>query len=323
MNPELRNRPLRATVPDSRLWVDRAEERSAVLRAIGLGFNVLLLGDPGAGKTSFLNWLAHDIEEDRRIALPVSARRAEHPQDLLNEITTRLEHGEPRPLSRPPLGDSVDAAYQALLHASSAGGRPIVLVDDVPGRLGHELFGRMRDELWTLNLQWVVAGRSEDEGVLLLPPADAFFETVRYLEPLSFPKVETLVSLRDPEGMLPPPVITAIAENSNGNPATALRLARQAIESPDPRAAVHRGTIVDQVAEALGRPAARLADELARSGPASPSDPELLRRLGWSRPRAYQVFQELEKAGFVAATEERSGRPGRPRKTYRLAQERR
>lgn len=65
-------------------------------------------------------------------------------------------------------------------------------------------------------------------------------------------------------------------------------------------------------------PAARLADDLARNGPSGPSDPELLRRIGWSRPRAYQVFQALQRAGFVEVSSERSGRAGRPVHTSRL-----
>ena len=82
-----------------------------------------------------------------------------------------------------------------------------------------------------------------------------------------------------------------------------------------------RGTIVEQIDRDLGRPAGRLADELARNGPAGPSDPDLLRRLGWSRPRAYQVFEQLERAGHVEMSAERTGQPGRPRNTYQLREE--
>ncbi|HEY4896025.1 MAG TPA: hypothetical protein VII01_08035, partial [Solirubrobacteraceae bacterium] len=60
------------------------------------------------------------------------------------------------------------------------------------------------------------------------------------------------------------------------------------------------------------------ADDLARNGPSGPSDAQLLRRIGWSRPRAYQVFQALQQAGFAEVSSERSGRAGRPVHTYRL-----
>jgi predicted transcriptional regulator len=59
-----------------------------------------------------------------------------------------------------------------------------------------------------------------------------------------------------------------------------------------------------------------LLAELEARGAASASDEELLRSLGWTRPRAVQVFSELEEAGLVASETEK-GPTGRPRKVYR------
>ena len=42
----------------------------------------------------------------------------------------------------------------------------VALVDDVDRKVCHELFGRLRDGLWELPIQWVVAGTS----ALLEPP---------------------------------------------------------------------------------------------------------------------------------------------------------
>jgi hypothetical protein len=315
---DFRNRPVRATSVDLPLWVDRPEDREAIAQALKLGFNVLVLGDPGAGKTSLLNWVEEDLRSAGRAVVRTSGRRAAGAADVIEDIAEKIEH--PRaPVGTRPRGDRVDDAYQHLLDATRGSPeRTVVLADDIPGPLGHSIFGRLRDELWELDLQWVVAGNSDDEGVLLAPPAESFFEAVRYLRPLNHERIVELLARRDRDGRLPQSVRSAIAANCHGNPSAALRLAREALESSDPMAAVSRGTIVDRIAHELGSPAARLADELSRSGPLSPSDPEMLRRLGWSRPRAYQVFSALEQAGFVRASNERSGRPGRPRKTYRL-----
>ena len=75
--------------------------------------------------------------------------------------------------------------------------------------------------------------------------------------------------------------------------------------------------LLDRVRDELGEPAARLAQELA-AGPTGPSDDALMSRMGWSRPRLYEVFRELEQAEFISRGAERNGRVGRPRAVYAL-----
>lgn len=59
-----------------------------------------------------------------------------------------------------------------------------------------------------------------------------------------------------------------------------------------------------------------LMAELESLGAASASDERLLRRLGWTRPRAVQVLRELEDAGLVTASYARGPGGGR-QKVYR------
>jgi hypothetical protein len=194
----------------------------------------------------------------------------------------------------------------------------VIFVDGLPPPLVHEIFGRLRDEMWALQLQWVVTGNVEDKAILLAPPADAFFEQVVTLAPLTEEETERLLVQRDPDGELDADIRALISERSAGNPGKALVLARQALVSSDPIADLDRGSVTEQIERELGEPAARLADDLARNGPSGPSDPQLLRRIGWSRPRAYQVFQALQRAGYVEVSAERSGRAGRPIQIYSL-----
>jgi hypothetical protein len=320
MELDLRNRPLAATGRNARLWVERSDDLAELRKSMSMGFNVLVLADPGAGLTTFLNWFTADFEGSGRRSVRRSARRAQNAQAVLVDLAEALEQEVPRPPLKPAGEDGLDLAFQRLSRAAGATEQEVVVIlDDVPGPLGHSLFGTLRDELWSVDLQWVVGGRVADEGLLLAPPADGFFETVHYLRPLTPEQMLDLLQRRDPRHLLSSPVRDAIATRARGNPAIALRLAREAAASHDPEAAVGRGTVIEAVASQLGQPAARLADELARGGATGPSDTDLLRRLGWSRPRAYQVFSQLEAAGFVTASEERNGQPGRPRKIYRLA----
>jgi hypothetical protein len=168
----------------------------------------------------------------------------------------------------------------------------------------------------------VVTANVDDQARILAPPADAFFEHTVYLTPFSESEIIELLAHRDPGYELGDEVRQTIAARCEGNPSRARSLARGAVLADDPLTAVSRGTVVEQVARELGRPAARLADDLARNGPAGPSDEDLLRRLGWSRPRAYQVFEQLNEAGHLEISAEHTGRPGRPRNTYRLKENR-
>jgi len=321
---ELRTRPLRATHADAAYLVQRASDMATLVSALSYGFNVMIVGERGSGKSTLVNMLAARLEEENSQVVQISAGRFDSAAAALWGVTHELAAGESGGLesaqSVPRTGnDELEVAYRALTHAAGALPDPVVMiVDGLASTLVHEIFGRLRDEMWALQLQWVVTGNIEEKAILLAPPADAFFEQVLTLAPLTEPEVEELLALRDPEAELGSNVRALIAERSAGSPGRALVLARQALVSPDPVSELNRGSVIEQIELELGEPAARLADDLARNGPSGPSDPELLRRIGWSRPRAYQVFQALQQAGFAEVSSERNGRAGRPVHTYRL-----
>jgi energy-coupling factor transporter ATP-binding protein EcfA2 len=321
---ELRTRPLRATQADATYVVQRESDMAALVGALSYGFNVIVLGERGSGKTTLVNLLAARLEEEGWQVAQLGGGRFDSAAEALSGVArslagdslSGLESGQ---LSRREGGDQLDAGYRALAEvAGAAPEQSLVILDGLAPGLVHEIFGRLRDEIWSLGLQWVVTGDVEDKAILLSPPADAFFEQVVTLAPLPELEVEQLLSQRDPEGEIDAFVRSLIAERSAGNPGRALVLARQALISSDPVSDINRGSVIEQVERELGEPAARLADDLARNGPSGPSDPQLLRRIGWSRPRAYQVFQALQRAGYAEVSAERTGHAGRPTHTYRL-----
>jgi len=292
--------------------------------ALSYGFNVMIVGERGSGKSTLVNLLAARLEEESSRVVQVPGGRFDSAAGALWGIARRLAADQSSGAESVDLmpregSDQLEGAYQALADAAGAlPDRVVIIVDGLAPALVHEIFGRLRDEIWALQLQWVLTGNIEDKAILLAPPADAFFEQVLTLAPLSGPEVGQLLALRDPDGELDTDVRTLISERSAGNPGRALVLARQALVSADPVSEINRGSVIDQIEQELGEPAARLADDLARNGPSGPSDAQLLRRIGWSRPRAYQVFQALQQAGFAEVSSERSGRAGRPVHTYRL-----
>jgi energy-coupling factor transporter ATP-binding protein EcfA2 len=288
--------------------------------AVSYGFNVMVLGERGSGKTTLVNLLAGKLEDEGRRVLQLTGARFGSAADALAGVAHRLSgDGRDDQAPVPQEADPLQGAYRELAEAAgTAQDRPLVILDGLVPGIAHEVFGRLRDEIWPLGLQWIVTGDLEDKAVLLAPPADAFFEQTITLAPLPEPQIEQLLIRRDPDDKIDASVRTLIAQHSMGNPGRALVLARQALLSPDPTTELSRGSVIDQIEQELGEPAARLADDLARNGPSGPSDPRLLRRIGWSRPRAYQVFQALQHAGFTELSTERTGKAGRPTHTYRL-----
>jgi hypothetical protein len=78
----------------------------------------------------------------------------------------------------------------------------------------------------------------------------------------------------------------------------------------------HNTWRLDEVAARLGRPATMLVAELLSLGPVSASDPVLLAKLGWTRPRLLQVLQQLEEARV--AQSERAKVDGKSRRLFWL-----
>ena len=323
---------------DAALFVGRAAELAAIIGALHRDLNVCVVGETGIGRTSLLRMAMHRLRQPG--AEPairgtwesryVRAEGARGGDDLL-DLLVRGVTGRPAPSGTAEqlatlrrYRHEVAAAHRT----PPADGRPVsgpvqvlVLIDDVTAGAGHDLFGRLRDELWSLGFRWLVAARSS-ERQLLNPPADAFFERIIALGPLTAGEAEQLIDRRQ---LWPRGWSAQVAAAGDGNPRRLLATARDLVDHRDSLAgALGERAHRDAALARLSRPATMLAAELDALGAASASDVELLSRLGWTRPRATQVFGELEAAGLVRSTRDTltsTGRPtqGRPRRIFRLA----
>jgi energy-coupling factor transporter ATP-binding protein EcfA2 len=317
---ELSGRPLLDNPRDETLFVGRDRLIGQALRAVRQGVNVLLVGPRGSGKTSTLHRLAHRLRERQRPAALVDGRAATNPGELLQVIRWRL--GGAR-YAAPLAAEGETEMLLMLIHSieeqtrGSKGDGPVVLLDEAPdAEAAHRLFGRLRDEIWRLPLAWVVAADATDRAAHLKPPADAFFSRVLCLDPLEPEACRRLLEARAPE--LGAPAIQLLAERAGGNPRALVQMAQEVLLGERTAEEVASGEErMAAIVEELGEAARRLFGELSANGGLSVSDPALLRRLGWSRPRAQQVIGRLEAAGLVEAAVEPAAR-GRPRKLYRL-----
>ena len=320
-------RPLFDNPADAELFVPRVEVER-VGRNCRDGVNTLVLGERGMGKTSLLRNVAYRLREAGDPASVVDATPADDALGIIQLLTAELGRRQPAfmesfgrrfdPQSPTALGETGELlnAIRALRAPSEEGSsKTSILLDSPPAESAHTLFGRLRDELWQLPFTWVVAANQSQRAQFLTPPADVFFEDVFELAPLTQEQQIELVSRR-----LDPGEHTGWRRRQpdEGNPRILIDVTREAMRDgrdPDGYLAAHAER--ERQVHKLGRSASALYAELRTSGPASASDEDLLRRLGWSRQRAAQVFAELERVGVVRASD-RPGPSGRPRKTFEI-----
>jgi MoxR-like ATPase len=324
---------------DQRRFVDRNRETDAIMQGVAAAQPVLLLGDRGSGRTSLLNRVAWRLarQEAPRQTVMVSGELAGNPSQLLGVLVARAQRlAEPdgargrwiedlRALSMPdgPFGQVIQPAIvmelvDLLGERLEALGRPVCLmVDGIAPTVAHGVFGSLRNELWALpHAAWVVAGDSAFEPLYLEPPADAFFERVVKLGPLSDADSAKLLRAHLPK-LSDADVERAIAVGE-GNPRRLLRAAAD-IQAGIAPAAPAADELARQAAATAGPLAGTLVSYLAAHGPASASDETMLRQIGASRQRASQLMHALECAGLLETIEEReSGRRGRPARRFGL-----
>jgi DNA-binding transcriptional ArsR family regulator len=309
---------------------------AAVERALALGFNVLLLGDPGTGKTSFLRQLERWRGDERTVF--VDLERYETDRDKVRAIAGALgqrggapargrdaaaggRETAPDPAAWGALDDgSVIGEADVAAMAGAAGESHTVLLDNGDPDFVHLVFGRFRDVVWEFPHRWVVAGEPARRSDLLRPPADAFFDAVVELGELAEDDARELLTKRvDAAGDSPeasalreliPEIVGSVPART---PGALLAAARLALLSDNPGESFDEVIALQQRAAALGRNAALLFAEVEALGPVYASDPRLLRRLGYTRPRVVQLLKQLEGAGLV------TGRSEGKRRMYEVA----
>ena len=348
----LSGRPLLDTRPDQLIFVDRVDEMSRIRTALNQGLNCLVVGERGSGKTSLVRALMFQARQQAGPAdqpspelLYVRGAGAENASELLARAADALarhlgdpptdrSHGGPAEVSQNGPAGMSHGGPSGMSHSSVSGqiaelgervgkdrelssaGHVVVALDDAPSGPGNALFGVLRDELWSIDLRWLVTVATDECGALTRPPADAFFESQVELGPLPVGVSVEILRRRmtDPSERL----LEEAAAIGGGNPRRLLDVVREfdggSSKWSEFSAAANERR---QALVRLGRSAKLLASELEALGGASASDDRLLSRMGWTRARAVQVLGELEEANLVTAISEKTGQ-GRPRKVYKV-----
>ena len=313
---QLSQRALTASTADGELFVDRSEELAAAERALDLGFNVYLSGRAGSGKTSFLQRL----QARREHTVLLNLARVDTIADLISLIAGTLDPrlgmrfiGDPfqviRDQHRKKLEEHGADRLGVLRKALGERSEPrALLLDNLEVELHQELFGRQRDELWQVPLQWVATGDTPS----LDPPADTFFETSIALEPLTPDAIRELLALRGRQGdpgqqELMLQIANTLADSLGpANPRRVISTARAVFLSPDPELSLKKIREKQYAHHQLSATARLVLDALYAVGPTHAGDQRLLDQVGATRSRIVQVLRELEAAELVRFT--RAGR---------------
>ena len=321
-------RPLTASDADGGLFVGREAELRRLGRSAGLDFNVLVLGERGIGITSLIAQHQRRLKEAGRRCLYLSGAKVKNSGQVYDAISTGgMGHRQilsdiHREVMGLPAPGSHFHKLVRLITQVEGDVLPVVFLDDMHApQLAHRMFGRYRDEMWSLPCRWVVCGLSRHRSEYLTPPADAFFETEVTVGPLDDSDARDLLEARlaaagdedAREVNLIRSEIEEIIKEGGGNPRRILALARESLlRDAGENAGRER---MRQEAARLGATEVRFWQHILAFGPVSASDEELLEHFGVTRARASQVLGRLEEAGLATAHYENQ-RVGRPRKVF-------
>src|SRR3954454_10085390 len=298
----LDRRPLLDTTVDADLFGGRGGEVARLLRGVELSLNTVVTGCHGIGRSSLLRRLALCLRQRQVEPVQISAAGVDDAADLLRRLLRRLA-GEEAVAVATLAGLDADGLVEHIGRtAGERSRRSVVLLDDLSVPAGRSLFGALRDELWRLELTWVVTSDDESADALLQPPVDAFFELVVPLGPLADGEAVEMARRR-----LGTSLPGAFCPGSNGahpsppasDEAELARLACLAGGHPRRLVDLLRALLVDGATpeglaaqvesrqprlSTVSASAAALAAELESLGPAGPSDASLQRRMKVSRP---------------------------------------
>jgi len=244
-------------------------EVAQILQAIKAGFNVLVVGQRGSGKTSLLNHVEYRLKDDpKEFVVPVFAlseiktaadfiwllarmihnRSNQLPISKIKRTVLRsleiLVGGGILPevidLARQPSGEMthidqyrvLDEFVNICTEIKHRGIQPVFLIDEADKMpdLIHGILSSLRDTLWRTGAVYVLTCDEMTKPLMLRPPVDSFFERIVELHPLSYDEMVDFIRKRLKADLFPHEVYKMIHLASNGIPRNIVRTSRMIAE---------------------------------------------------------------------------------------------
>lgn len=326
---KFRSRPLFVSGVDADLYVRRPRLEDALLHNARLDRNILVSGVSGSGKTTLLRDLEVKLREQEGIVAWVNPALAGDAADLLELAADAVARATQRgarssALQKPTIFEGDPEGPTRLLRALDLipGSPKVTIIIDgiVDVDVAYDVFGRLRDQLWLLEHQWILSTTPERAAGIRTPPADAFWDAIVEVGPMEQDEVREMIErgtdFEEAKIALSNLPIVDI------EPRRMIQAVEEYLESPRGEA-FDRGLWVppgferQEAASRLGRPQAMALAELEALGrPAAAGDEELLHRMGWSRPYLARILAELEDEQILRSFPGQSSGHGRPPKLY-------
>ena len=300
---QLARRPLTASKADQKLFVERDELR-AIRSAVDLGVNVFVTGAPGSGKTTLLRRIEYELT-DRCVFVQAEANPTQN--GLLRALARELTRGSEvdtywREFEFTNTEADVFVVEQALqTRQPLSDDRLVMLVDGASAEHLTVIFGRYRDRLWDVPLNWVVSSRIG----ALEPPADAFFDRTITLTLLNEAELRELIGHRTAH-LADKEADELVAMIAPAHPLEAILALQAVLLAENPNDVLSAIALERERVHGLPDRLQRLYQALSAVGPTHAGDERLLERTGTSRTRATHGLKELEKLALVTA--QRDGR---------------
>ncbi len=262
----LSDRPILPTAYDMDLFVGRANEFEKAIEVIFYGENLLIIGDRGSGKTSFLNYLKYFVSrkdllwkyrtETKKI-LPIFIDFFEHGEQFTREVFLQsLIKGIFRELSKneqlkntlsvsekwikekTDFIETLDMLQNLSMRIYDEGYHLIYFYDNLDKINGRDIWTSLRgirDALWVMQFSLVFSLASNQFKYIYKPPLDRFFPYIIRLGPLSRRDIKKFIDKRlGPNFHITNDVLDLIIERTQGNPLSILLIIRSAYESLGP-----------------------------------------------------------------------------------------
>lgn len=339
----LHSRPLLTSPSLNRLFVKKRDELEIATKAINNRYNILITGERGSGKTTFLykllsmadelaimpiivdvaayvgdakdfiNYLLMLLVEKTKKQRNLSVHMQEEIYDSLSDLSLsyNIKKYNAEKINLPI--DMFDEKYavmqkmaEILRNLSDNGSQLYFFVDNLSMQpdLFAKIFGQLRDYLWDLDIRFVVTCNKDLLSRIYVPPFSSFFEIVIEFKSWSMSEINRLLKLRN---FNKSSLTESIHRLSGGNPHIAISIARSVVLDDLNKEDIVKSLLLrEKIQNSFSSSEKIVMDHISKYGSVSSSNTDLIKATKLGRTRLVQILKKLKEDGHLVT--KRQGR---------------